>query len=483
MTAAATNAPPIARLGRYRIEATLGAGAMGIVYRAFDPHIERHVALKTVRHELFENGERANLIARLRNEAQAGGRLAHPNIVGVYDYGETADTAYIAMELVSGQGLKQLLDAGRPLDLATALDWFAQLLAALGFAHEHGVLHRDIKPANLLISAQGRLKVADFGVAHVESSSLTLAGAMIGTPSYMSPEQFTGEPVDARSDLFSAAIVLYQMVTGRRPFTGASQVEVMQRSMHETMMAPSCCNPALPPALDGILTRALSRRPASRFQTAAELQSALADVSHGAQPMGPRRVDTVGDDRTILEAQATRSAGPLNSGTGACAGASRSSLTLWPAAMLGAVEAQLAAQIGPVARLLVRRAAARIVHAPDLAALVALLAPHVASDPGRKQFVDAFAQAIDTAPRHEVEPSSPGSSPGSSLGSSPSSSLDPNEVRAAALKLAVYLGPIATIVAKREAARAVSLRVLHERLASAIASEHDRACFERDVGL
>src|SRR5690348_14426693 len=122
--------PCITQLGKYRIEAVLGAGAMGIVYRAFDPHIERHVALKTVRHELFESGERESLKARLRNEAQAAGRLAHPNIVGVYDYGESADTAYIAMELISGQGLKPLLDAGRPLELATALDWFAQLLAA-----------------------------------------------------------------------------------------------------------------------------------------------------------------------------------------------------------------------------------------------------------------------------------------------------------------------------------------------------------------
>nr|WP_284507357.1 serine/threonine-protein kinase [Caballeronia sp. ATUFL_M2_KS44] len=452
--------PRITELGKYRIEAILGAGAMGVVYRAFDPHIERHVALKTVRHELFETGERASLMTRLRSEAQAAGRLAHPNIVGVYDYGETGDTAFIAMELVNGRALKHWLDAGRPLDLATALDWFAQLLAALGFAHAHGVVHRDIKPANLLVSEQGRLKVADFGVAHVESSTLTLAGAMIGTPCYMSPEQFTGESVDGRSDLFSAAIVLYQMLTGCRPFAGASQAEVMRQVMHETPRLPSACNPALPHEIDDVLMRALSRRPAARFQTADALRQALADASHGTP--------AATDDCTILEAQTVTPAAPLASGTGSWRGESLPSLTMWPAATLASVEARLAAQIGPVARLLVRRAAARIADAPDLPALVALLAPHVPSDKGRAQFVAAFAE---------------GSVAGTaSASTSAPSSLDAEAVRAAALKLAVYLGPIATIIAKRESARADSLRALHERLAAAISNEHDRARFQRDVG-
>ncbi|MFM0323195.1 serine/threonine-protein kinase [Caballeronia glebae] len=474
-----TRPTTVTQLGKYRIEAMLGAGAMGVVYRAFDPHIERHVALKTVRHELFENGERASLMARLRNEAQAAGRLTHPNIVGVYDYGETADTAYIAMELVSGHGLKPLLDTGRPLELATALDWFAQLLAALGFAHEHGVVHRDIKPANLLVSAQGRLKVADFGVAHVESSTLTLAGAMIGTPSYMSPEQFTGEPVDGRSDLFSAAIVLYQMLTGCRPFAGASQAEVMRQIMHETPRMPSACNPALPPVFDDVLMRALSRRPAARFQTAEALRLALAETQNGMPCAPVEREAAIADDRTILESQTAKSTGPLSSGSGSGSWRSDSlpSLTMWPAAALASIEAQLAAQIGPVARLLVRRAAARIAGAPDVPALIALLAPHVPSDKGRAQFVAAFAEGSGAGTGHGTASAS------ASAGSSASSSLDAEEVRAAALKLAVYLGPIATIIAKREAARTANLRALNERLAAAISNEHDRARFERDVGL
>lgn len=470
MTSAAMDPPRIAQLGKYRIEAMLGAGAMGVVYRAFDPHIARHVALKTVRHELFDSGERGSLIARLRNEAQAGGRLAHPNIVGVYDYGETADTAYIAMELVSGSGLKQRLDAGGPLELATALDWFGQLLAALGFAHAHGVVHRDIKPANLLVSEQGRLKVADFGVAHVESSTLTLAGAMIGTPSYMSPEQFMGEAIDGRSDLFSAAIVLYQMVTGCRPFSGASQADVMRQVMHETPRAPSTCNPALPCALDDVFMRALSPRPAARFQSASALRRALDEAMCGAQPAASAPAD---DDRTVLEAHATPPSGPLASGTGSWRGDSLPSLTLWPAALLASVETHLASQIGPVARLLVRRAAARVGAAPDLPSLVALLAPHVPSDRGRAQFVAAVACAADGS----------GHGTASSLEISCFASLGADEVQAAARKLAAYLGPIAGIVAKREASKASSLRALHERLAAAISNEADRARFERDVGL
>jgi serine/threonine-protein kinase len=463
--------PRITHLGKYRIDGMLGTGAMGVVYRAFDPHIERHVALKTVRHELFDTGERTSLMARLRNEAQAAGRLAHPNIVAVYDYGETDDTAFIAMELVSGQGLKPLLDAGRPLELATALDWFSQLLAALGFAHAHGVVHRDIKPANLLVSGQRRLKVADFGVAHVESSTLTMAGAMIGTPSYMSPEQFTGEAVDGRSDLFSAAIVLYQMLTGRRPFAGASQAEVMRQVMYETPPVPSACNLALPPALDEVLMRALARRPAARFPTAADLRQGIADALEGAPPAAT--IDA-GDDRTILEAHAARPAGPLASGTGSWRGDSLSSLTLWPAALLTSVETQLAAQIGPVARLLVRRAAARIAQAPDLPALVALLAPHVPSDKGRAQFIAAFEEGSRAGTTHGTT-----SAPDASRGTS----IPAEEVQAAALRLAVYLGPIAHIVAKREASRAAGLSALYERLAAAISNEHDRARFKRDIGL
>ncbi|WP_250475494.1 serine/threonine-protein kinase [Caballeronia sp. GAFFF1] len=446
----ATTEPRVTSLGKYRVGETLGAGAMGIVYRAFDPDIERHVAIKTVRRELLANGERASLIARFRNEAQAAGRLAHPNIVGVYDFGQTADTAYIVMELVSGQSLKSVLEGGRVPDFATALDWFAQLLAALGFAHERGVIHRDIKPANLLIDGQGRLKVTDFGIAHVESSSLTMVGAMIGTPGYMSPEQFSGDVIDARSDLFSAAVVLYQTLTGQRAFAGASQAAVMQQVMHDTPPLPSACNPALPPALDAVLMRALSKEREARYATAAALAEALREAAGTAA-----RRD---DDRTVLEARTASHAPPSR-----CA--SLPSLTQWPDGTLAQLEACLAAQIGPVARLLVRRCAQR---AADLAALVTLVAPSIPSEKARAQFIAAFASDASIA---------------ASRTGHAQSSLPPEEVQAAARKLAVYLGPIAVILAKREAARVQDIGALHARLAAAISNPRDRELFSRDVGL
>ncbi|VXB13767.1 Serine/threonine protein kinase [Burkholderia sp. 8Y] len=454
--------PPVASLGKYRVGETLGAGAMGIVYRAFDPDIERHVAIKTVRRELLDNGERASLIARFRNEAQAAGRLAHPHIVGVYDYGETADTAYIVMELVSGRSLKSVLEGGRIPDLAAALDWFAQLLAALGFAHERGVIHRDVKPANLLIDQQGRLKVTDFGIAHVESSALTMVGAMIGTPGYMSPEQFSGDAIDARSDLFSAAVVLYQMLTGQRAFAGASQAAVMQQVMHETPPLPSACNPALPPALDAVLMRALSKARAARYASASALSEALFEAAGAAA-----RRD---DDCTVLEARAAPCTRPSPDGSLSSLSSLSlpSSQTQWPDSTLGQIEACLAAQIGPVARLLVRRCAQR---ATDLAALVALVAPSIPSEKARAQFIAAFRSDVSLA----------ASVSGSGHGQT--TSLPAEDVQAAARKLAVYVGPIALIIAKREAARAHDIGALHARLAASISNPRDRELFARDVGL
>ncbi len=211
-----------ASLGRYRIERVLGRGAMGIVYLAFDPHIERQVALKTIRDDLLgvtgTTSSTQALSARFLNEARAAGRLVHPNIVSVYDYGESDDTAFIAMEYVQGESLAARLArhaaAGTLIEPGRALGWFSQLLDGLEYAHEAGVIHRDIKPANLLITQRGECKITDFGIARIDTSQLTQAGALIGTPSYMSPEQFTGDPVDARADLFSAAVVLYEIMTG-----------------------------------------------------------------------------------------------------------------------------------------------------------------------------------------------------------------------------------------------------------------------------
>jgi serine/threonine-protein kinase len=211
------------RLGKYSIVEVLGKGAMGVVYKAFDPHIRRTVALKVIRKEIIDDDQSATLIARFKNEAQAAGRLTHPGIVAVYEYGEDEAVAYIAMEYVQGKGLREYFQRGTRFGLGDVVSIMTQLLDGLGYAHEQGVIHRDIKPANIIIMGNGKLKVADFGIAHLDSSKLTHLGTVMGTPGYMAPEQYSGAAVDRRADIFSSGVVLYQLLTGVKPFTGTTE--------------------------------------------------------------------------------------------------------------------------------------------------------------------------------------------------------------------------------------------------------------------
>ena len=194
-------------LGKYEIRRQLGTGAMGTVYEGWDPFIERLVAIKTVQLPKPADEEMAEAVARFRREAQAAGRLVHPNIVGVFDYGETDELAYIVMELVDGPTLKSLLDSNRKFPLTAIVRIMRDLLEGLQFSHERGVVHRDIKPANIMLTKKGQAKIADFGIARIENSIMTQAGTMLGTPAYMSPEQFMGLVVDARTDINSAGVL------------------------------------------------------------------------------------------------------------------------------------------------------------------------------------------------------------------------------------------------------------------------------------
>ena len=262
------------KIGKYLIDSELGRGGMGVVYRAFDPVIERHIALKTVLREQLPADESEEILRRFKREAQAAGRLMHPNIVGVYEYGEEDGIAFIAQEFVAGTGLDAMLADGIiPPQQARPL--IAQMLDALGFAHGLGVVHRDIKPANLIITADGKLKIADFGIAQIASSNLTQVGTVLGTPSYMSPEQLQGKPTDARSDLFSAAVVIYQMLTGSKPFTGESLPALMYALVNRRPDAPTALHDGLDACLDGPILRALEAEPAIRFANAASFARAI----------------------------------------------------------------------------------------------------------------------------------------------------------------------------------------------------------------
>jgi serine/threonine-protein kinase len=285
------------KLGKYQIRRTLGKGAMGIVYEGFDPVIERTVAIKTILPSQLDGAQFAEVMARFKREAQAAGRLNHPGIVAIYDYGEEVPqdlnaeeatmmapapnekpaerVAYIAMEFIKGKELRDFFENGERFPLEVVERIMTEILGALDHAHSQGVVHRDMKPANLIVLDSGHIKIADFGIAHVEKSDLTRTGTLLGTPAYMSPEQFMGHPVDGRSDLFSCGVILYQLLTGEKPFSGESTTTIMYKVLREEPVPPSQINLALPPALDAVMKKALAKNPNERFQTGEEFAKLL----------------------------------------------------------------------------------------------------------------------------------------------------------------------------------------------------------------
>jgi serine/threonine-protein kinase len=265
----------ISNLGKYEIRRQIGRGAMGVVYEGYDPLIKRIVALKTIRSDQLADDDSASVVARFRREAQAAGRLNHPNIVSIYDFGEDAGVWYIAMEFIKGRELKECFETNERFKIADIVRIMSQILGALDYSHRQGVIHRDVKPANIFLLPDGSVKVADFGIAHIEASNLTQVGTVMGTPSYMSPEQIQGLPVDGRSDLFSAGVILYQFLTGERPFAGSSST-TMQKVLKEDPMPPSMLNVQVMPVMDSVVRKALAKRADERYQTAEEFSTAIA---------------------------------------------------------------------------------------------------------------------------------------------------------------------------------------------------------------
>jgi serine/threonine-protein kinase len=269
------------QIGRYKIVGELGRGAMGIVYKAEDPALNRTVALKTIILSDDAPG-RAEYQQRFFVEAKAAGRLTHPHIVTIYDFGEEEDIAYLAMELLDGTELRDRMQAGG-VPLVEAVDIAQQVAEGLGFAHEHGVVHRDIKPANIMLMARGQVKIMDFGIARMRTSDFkTSTGVVLGTPKYMSPEQVAGSPLDHRSDIFSLGIVLWEMLTRTTLFSGDDQAQIMHKIANAEHVLPSRLNRDVPSMLDFVVTRALKKDPAVRYQDAfelaADLRTALAEL-------------------------------------------------------------------------------------------------------------------------------------------------------------------------------------------------------------
>ena len=272
--------PETKRFGRYEIVAELGRGAMGVVYKARDPQIDRLVAVKTVSLWGQDQDEETEFRMRFMNEAQAAGRLHHAGIVSIFDVGENPENQdpYIVLEYVAGESLNRILAREKKLPLAQALQLAEEIAQALDYAHEQGVVHRDIKPGNILVTEDGHAKIADFGIAKLNLAHFTLPGRVMGTPAYMAPEQLSGEGVDGRSDLFSLGVILYAMVTGHSPFQGNSATTVCFKVANREPVAPSAFDLTLPREVDEVISRAMAKEPEQRYQRGAEFAEDVRQV-------------------------------------------------------------------------------------------------------------------------------------------------------------------------------------------------------------
>ncbi|CPW20707.1 Probable serine/threonine-protein kinase PknB [Mycobacteroides abscessus] len=300
---------------RYELGEILGYGGMSEVHLARDLRLNRDVAIKVLRADLARD---PSFYLRFRREAQNAAALNHPAIVAVYDTGE-AETAtgplpYIVMEYVDGITLRDIVKDDGPMPIRRAIEVIADSCQALNFSHQHGIIHRDVKPANIMISKTGAVKVMDFGIARAVSdagNSVTQTAAVIGTAQYLSPEQARGETVDARSDVYSLGCVLYELLTGEPPFVGDSPVAVAYQHVREDPVAPSKHNPEIPPGLDSVVLKALSKNPDNRYQNAAEMRADLMRVYQGEQPEAPK-VLTDAERSTMLSTPANTRAFPAS---------------------------------------------------------------------------------------------------------------------------------------------------------------------------
>lgn len=449
-----TGAQP-ARVGRYRIAGVLGRGAMGVVYLGYDEAIDRQVAIKTIHRALLEGEDGAEWLERFRREVRAAGRCLHPNIVTVFEFGEEKGIPYIVMEYVQGRELRDYLKERQPLPLANAVAVAVQVLHALDHAHACGVVHRDIKPGNIILLPDGQVKVSDFGIARMEAASgMTQHGMTVGTPAYMAPEQFGGREVDRRADLYATGVVLFETLTGVRPFAGGSASDLMYKVLHDSPQPVTRVNPRLPTELDAVLAKALAKSAEQRFQNAGEFIAALEKLR-----LVEREVTV--DGSTLIRVAPVQAPEPPPSNVPAG----------WDPVMLAQAERFLTEILGPVAKVLVRRTALQV---SSPAELVQRLRASVPNEPDRLLFERRMRGVLGgtIGGAKTMGSTSAASQMSASLGS-----FDQATLETARRDLAVYLGPIAKVLVKQAAIKAGTPLELYQRLAEHIPAAADRAAF------
>ena len=444
------------QLGKYRIAEVIGASALATVYKAFDPEPERTVALKILRKEGLDPRITAHAVAKFKNQLLAAERLAHPGIADVYDHGEDENLAYLAMEYLAGRGLRDFLTLRLRLGLNDTMSIMSQLLAALDFAHANGVVHRDVKPANIIMLLSGRLKLADFGIALIDTFDLAQEGPTAGSPAYMSPEQHAGLEADRRSDIFSCGVVLYELLTGSKPFEGAPEI-VGEKICRDPYRPASELNPkGSPAAFDVVIARALAKSPEERYPTARDFASALEAAFREGNDSQRQAVADAPASRTLRQDATIVLSSSLRLGI----------------EDLHAIETLLAFHVGPMAKVLLKQSARAVTNGP---ALVSALAKYIPVEASRAAFIAAAMERTST-----VAP--PGAAQESPTVRFSRNLIDATQVEIAAKQLARYLGPIAKVIAKKTPGRPSELRAYYRQLAENIADPFERARFLKNAG-
>jgi serine/threonine-protein kinase len=448
---------------------------MGEVFEAHDPIIDRPVAIKMLRPELIERGDAVGWFERFRREARAAGRRLHPNIVTILDCGDQNGAPFLAMEYIEGESVDAALKRSGRLSPRYACAIITQVLSALEFAHANGVIHRDIKPSNILISASGPIKVADFGIAHVEASELTIDGDILGTPSYMAPEQLSGAAVDHRADLFAAGVVFFEMLTGMKPFRGRSVLD-LARAMQTGATAEIWEDTHdVTPSLRAVIDKALAADPDQRYANAADFARAVFETRLTVENETPPPGSAVPPDATVV----------LRPSSEATEVTPSSGTTAFNSDVLAGVERDLSTFMGPMARIAVRRATTL---GGDLDQLYLELAKHIDREIDRAAFLTlgrrratglaASRGASSPTPSGQTSPRSPGGNRPRTTPAEPmTADLGPDALSRIEAGLAEYIGPIARILVKQQLSKSASVIDLCRELSLYIPDERDRARF------